>query len=71
MEGRVSRGMYSWDIEGELERINPQQFLYRTGDEETGAKLKLLVYKDRVYAQTIQGVPGGLNVSFDGTYKKQ
>lgn len=71
VEGRVSRGMYSGDIEGELERINPQQFLYRTGDEETGAKLKLLVYKDRVYAQTIQGVPGGLNVSFDGTYKKQ
>ncbi|MDO4340226.1 MAG: hypothetical protein Q4C91_19410 [Eubacteriales bacterium] len=72
IEGHASWGFNTGDIAGELEQINSQQFLYvENPDTESRAELKIVAYEDRLFVQTTQGMFGGLNVRFDGTYEKQ
>lgn len=56
-----------------MTQINSQQYLYIQDeeDEATYAELKLVVLNGNIYAETLKGVLGGLNVQFDGIYKKQ
>ena len=54
-----------------MEQINSQQFLYTEfPGEEYQSELKIVVYDDKLFVETLQGQFGGLNVTFDGTYKK-
>ena len=72
VKGFASWGTNTGEIEGSLEQINSQQFLYvEFPDEEFRAEMKIIAYDGRLFVETLQGMFGGLNVSFDGTYKKQ
>ena len=71
IEGHASWEINTGDIEGELLAVNSQQYSYVEGTEEYKSELRILVYDDRLFVQTVEGVFGGLNVTFDGTYKKQ
>lgn len=73
VKGGASWSINTGEIEGSLTQINPQQYLYTQNeeDEATYAELKLVVLNGNIYAETLKGVLGGLNVQFDGIYKKQ
>lgn len=71
VKGTATWGINTGEIEGELEQINSQQFLYTEfPGEEYQSELKIVVYDDKLFVETLQGQFGGLNVTFDGTYKK-
>lgn len=71
VEGYASWGTNTGEIKGSLERINSQQFLYvEFPDEEYRVELKIVAYDNKLFVETQHGILGGLNVAFDGTYKK-
>ena len=73
VKGGASWGFNTGEVDGPLTQINSQQYLYTEDgvDGETYAEMKLVVIDGSIYAQTLKGEFGGLNVRFDGTYKKQ
>lgn len=72
VKGFASWGINTGEIDGELEQINSQQFSYvESFGDEYKSELKIIAYEDKLFVETIQGVFGGLNVNFAGTYNKR
>lgn len=73
VKGTASWGINTGELDGTLSQLNAQQYLYKEAraDGEIYAELKLVMIDGNIYAKTLKGEFGGLNVRFDGTYKKQ
>lgn len=73
VKGGASWSVNTGEIDGPLTQINSQQYLYTEDDAdgEIYAELKLVVIDGKIYAETLKGEFGGLNVRFDGTYERQ
>lgn len=72
VKGFASWGINTGEIDGELEQINSQQFSYvESPGEEYQSELRIVALDGKLFVDTIEGAFGGLNVMFDGTYKKR
>lgn len=73
VKGGASWSFNTGEINGPLTQINSQQYLYTEDDGNGGtyAELKLVAIDGKIYAETLKGTLGGLNVAFDGMYEKR